>query len=265
MNHAKRFFNKIFITLLSACLFLSFCGFSYSRNLNTQFTEADYEIPSSFTAENFYRMHAHRLIRYYCKRVEAAYRHLIRITRRDNFKGYCAMYVNNLLVYYGINSEYVKGDANVLYSKYSSKSYTDNGYFIEAISAKDYTLREALLLYTQAGSPSENILVIFSKGATEKGKEFGHVFYVNCIIGNTVVFSESAPSVFETVTVPEGAPLVCSIDEVCEKYANYKFEGLIHFTSLSEPPAYIEYWHEKNCKYTFLRSAAFHVCALRQY
>lgn len=201
------------------------------------------------SADSFSALYKLGLIRFYKKQISSAYESLLQSTHRDDFKGYCAMYANNLLVYFGINKTYIKGNANSLYSIYSPKSVTDNGFFVEEFPAKKYSLKEALSLFSCFEAPQEKFLVIFSQGATEKGKEFGHVFYVNGIIGDTVVFSESSPSFFSKNTVPEGEPLILTIDEVCEKYAYNKFEGIIHFSSLSEPPSFTDFWRGKTCRY----------------
>lgn len=243
--------KKLFAILVCVSLLFVFCAFSHDNLSGNSAAEREpLEIPSSFSSENFSLLYKRSLIRFYCKQIRIAYHNLLLITRRDNFRGYCAMYVNNLLVYYGVNRDYIKGNANVLFSLYSGKSYTDSGYFIESISAKDYSLHEALSLFSMSESPEEMILVVFSKGATEKGKEFGHVFFVNAIIGDTVIFSESSPSIFEDGTVPDGCPLILSIDQVCDKYAYYKFEGIIHFSSFSEPPLYANFWKNKACHFS---------------
>lgn len=241
---------KITVLFLSFVLFLSCFGFSYANEPDNERNDIDISFFSSPTSESFNLIYYNSLKKYYFDQIEKAYRHLLISARRENFRGYCAMYVNNLLVYFGINKTYIKGNANTLFSLYSSKSYTDNGYFIEAISAKEHSLKEALSMISETNAPAEKIMVLFSKGATEKGKEFGHVFYVNAIINDEVIFSESSPSIFPDRTVSDGKPMALSIKEVCEKYEYYKFEGIICFTSISEHPSYTELWNKMRCCYT---------------
>lgn len=234
---------------------ISLLFFQASSAETALFYDEENSVSATFSASDFARLYKLSLVDFYRGQISKAYKTLLRNTRRENFRGYCAMYVNNLLVYYGVNDTYIKGNANTLFSLYSKKSYTDTGYFIESVSAKEYTLKEALTLYA-TDSPTEIILVVFSKGATEKGKEFGHVFYVNAIIGDTVVFSESAPFAIDNEIIPEGSPIVCSIDQICEKYKYYKFEGILHFVSLSEPPFFLSHWRDIKCRHMLSRSFA---------
>lgn len=242
---------KTSLTLFFVCImFLAFgpgsvFAVSSDNDLDREIIQNDFSV----SRDKFTSFYENSLIRFYFKQVDKAYRDLLISTRRDNFRGYCAMYVNNLLVYFGINHNYIKGNANTLYSQYSAMSYTDNGYFIESISAKEHTLKESLALLSDPECPVEKILVIFSKGATEKGKEFGHVFYVNALIEDTVVFSESSPSIFPDRTVPDGKPMALTIDDICNKYDYYKFEGIIYFSSISEEPSYSDYWYNASCRY----------------
>ena len=249
--------KQFMICIIVVALIL--CFFPYCSQAENEMTSPEKTIDlsqNSVSAESFSEFYHYALSHFYAKQITKAYNALLYQTRRDNFRGYCAMYVNNLLVYFGINHAYIKGNANVLFSLYDAKSYTDNGYFIETLSAKEYTLSDALLALSASESPIENILVVFSKGATEKGREFGHVFYVNAIIGNQVIFSESSPFVLSDDTViQDGKPIIMSINQVCNKYEFYKFEGTIHFTSLSMPHSFTEFWYGARCNYSPLQAS----------
>lgn len=247
--HHQRVLKKHIALLLAVMLICTYGVFADDENTNSSGISSYDSLDLALSPVDFSSLYKLSLERFYAKQIETAYQALLKTTNREDFRGYCAMYVNNLLVYFGINSSYIKGNANLLYSLYSAKSYTDNGFFVEDYSAKNYSLKDALSLFTDSDTPEERILVIFSKGATEKGKEFGHVFYVNAILGDKVIFSESSPSIFTDRVVQDGKPLILTVDEVCEKYAYYKFEGVIQFTSFSEPSSFIHHLRERDCRY----------------
>lgn len=169
--------------------------------------------------------------------VREAYAAVLKAANRKDFKGYCAMYVNRLLVHFGINVEYIKGDANRLYGIYSHMEETDGGYKIKLYPARQYSLEEALGTILAENDQPRHIMAVFSKGVTEKGQEFGHVVYINCIANGQVVYSESSPyRVDNTTVVEQGEPLVCSVGEFAERYRYYKADGVVWFVKEGEIP-----------------------------
>lgn len=154
---------------------------------------------------------------------------------RSSFSGYCGKYVNNMLVYYGINTRYIGGDGNDAFNNYAYAKGTSGGYRIEIYSRRYYTLQEALETLSRRSCISRNILVGFSRGRSSKGRKFGHAVYIDSIIDGKIYFSESYDvEIQEDVIIPEGTVFVWDIDTFCEYYAVCKLDGLIHFL---DPPA----------------------------
>ena len=215
--------------------------------------------PAAFSAAGYRALTLHRLERLYSTDIREAYRAVLKSTNRENFRGYCAMYVNNLLVYYGINRSYIKGNANVLYGIYSRKQETDGGYTVEATPMRSSNMEEILLSLSADGTPREFYLLAFSKGQTEKGKEFGHSVFINVVIGDTVVYSESAPVQHGDVYIQDGDPVVCSVAELVNRYRYCKPDGIVHFVPQSGETRLSAYFHALPAGMkSKLRSRTFH-------
>lgn len=146
----------------------------------------------------------------------------------ESLNGFCGKMASHQLMHMGINTGLLTNDGNKLFDMYSQMKMTSGGYYINAYSAKEFSLLEALNNISQNGTKDVyNILIGFEWTNTEAGKEFGHACVINAILNGKVYFVESF---YTQLGGEEGNVTVCSIEEFVNIFADWTiYEGAIHF------------------------------------
>lgn len=149
-------------------------------------------------------------------------------TQMESLNGFCGKMTSHQLWHMGINTDLLTNDGNKQYDMYAEMGMTSGGYYINAYSAKEYSLVEALNNITQNGTKDVyNILVGFEWTNTEAGNIYGHACVINAILNGQVYFVESF---YTRLGGEEGNVVVCSIEEFANIFADWTiYEGLIHF------------------------------------
>ena len=149
---------------------------------------------------------------------------------KRSFHGTCGLMVSHQLYNLGINKRCIVFDGNDHYDYYSSIQRTTGGYYINAYSSSEYSLYGALMAVTDEGTRDvQNVLVGFQWTNTEAGAKYGHVMFINGIVGGTVYFVESFDC---SLGGAEGTVISCSIQEFAKYYDRWtRFEGIVHFGS----------------------------------
>lgn len=161
-------------------------------------------------------------------RVVDTYRAALERAELETFAGWCAKSVNNHLMVLGINTRYIPCNGNAEWESYAYRQMTSGGYPIRTYAATDYTLKKALRAAAQSDHTS-NIMVCFQEGRTNKGKRYGHTFYIHTILDGMVYFAESFRTDWPFGTIEEGNLIKVSIEDLCSYYDICGFEGLVQF------------------------------------
>lgn len=153
---------------------------------------------------------------------------------KKSFKGYCGAYINQLMMVYGINTKYVKGNGNQIFDNYKNLEVTTGGYAIQAYDCKEYTLEEALREIVSQEEIVHNVVIGFTKSPSKSGKKYGHCIFIDTIMGGNVYYSESSKAESSEGGIEAGDPIVRSLEEFVECYQKYKLDGVLYFVLLDE-------------------------------
>ena len=148
-----------------------------------------------------------------------------------SFRGYCGVFVNWHVYVMGINTGFSSANGNQQYDLYAKREYSTGGFRIEAFSARNYTLKQALNAVTNNGTVDVyNLIVGFQRTNTTAGQKYGHAAFVHAILDGKVYYSESYSASINGKYYPEGSPIVLTIDQFCAYYGAWTtFDGVIHF------------------------------------
>lgn len=162
------------------------------------------------------------------KEASQLYRSCLYSSGRSSFRGMCGLSTSYQLWKLGINKYMEVYDGNDQFDAYCNRKSTSGGHSIEAYSAKEYTLGEALNRISRNGTrPVRNILVGFQRTNTAAGRYYGHSCLINAIQDGTVYFTESFDYVLGRA---EGQVVTCTIDQFVDFFDNWTtFEGVIYF------------------------------------
>lgn len=151
--------------------------------------------------------------------------------KRDSFRGYCGAYINSLMMVYGINTEYVKGNGNQIFDNYKKVEVTTGGYTVTAYDCREYTLEEALRELAAQDEIVHDIVIGFtSSPKSEAGKKYGHCVYIDTLMNGMVYYSECYAVKFGEEKIEAGTPLVWTLEEFLDYYKFHKLDGVLHFT-----------------------------------
>ena len=164
------------------------------------------------------------------QQIEETYAAAKKRSRRKSFKGYCGAYVANQLVVLGLNTSYLSANGNNTFEIYQNMENTTGGFHVTAYSAREYTLQEALEAIMRREPVATNILVGFQKGTSKAGKKYGHVLFIHGVRNGKVFYSDSCARTVDGVKYKEGEPIECSLASFVGLYANYKLDGVVHFS-----------------------------------
>lgn len=156
------------------------------------------------------------------------------VSGRKSFKGYCGAYINQLMMAYGLNTEYVKGNGNQIFDNYKNLDVSTGGYSIFAYDCREYTLEEALLDISARNEIAHNVVIGFTRSPSEAGKKYGHCVYIDTIMHGVVYYSESFNARIDGERVEAGEPIVRTIEEFLDYYKKYKLDGVLYFTMFPE-------------------------------
>lgn len=165
------------------------------------------------------------------QQITDTYAQALRSSNRYSFRGYCGAFVNWHVRLLGITAEVNTANGNQQYDFYAKQTVTSGGFKVEALSAKQYTMKEALNLLSGNGTVSVyNLIAGFQYTNTTAGQKYGHAVFIHAVINGMVYFSESYSTNFLGTYYPEGTPIVCTIDQFCKYYGGWTtYEGMIHF------------------------------------
>lgn len=148
---------------------------------------------------------------------------------KESFHGLCGTMVAYQLRKMGVTRYAEVCNGNQIYDHFARKDMTSGGYYVNAYSAQEYTLEQALNEISRYGTRDvRNILVGFQWTNTEAGSAFGHCCVINGILDGTVYFVES----FHTsLGGAEGSVIRCSIPQFAKFYGDWTgFEGCVYFS-----------------------------------
>lgn len=165
------------------------------------------------------------------ERIWEMYETALEQSGRESFRGYCGAYINNLMVAYGINTEYVKGNGNQIFDNYKRLEVSTGGYTITAYDCREYTLEEALEEIAAADEIAHNIVIGFTRSPkSEAGKKYGHCVYIDTLMNGMVYYSECYAVKFGEETIEAGTPIVCTVEEFLDYYRKHTLDGVLYFT-----------------------------------
>ena len=152
-------------------------------------------------------------------------------SNRYSFRGYCGAFVNWHVYLLGITTTVSTANGNQQYDIYAKQTVTSGGFAVEALSAQQYSMKEALNVLTENGTVNVyNLIAGFQRTNTTAGRKYGHAVFIHAVIDGMVYFSESYSTNFLGTYYPEGTPIVCTIEQFCKYYGGWTtYEGMIHF------------------------------------
>lgn len=177
------------------------------------------------------------------KQIRTLYSKCLRGSGRPSFHGYCGSLVSWQLYYMGVDRSRHGGNGNELFDYYKDRTVTCGGYKVKAYPATEYSMRMALDAITANGTmDAYNIMLGFQKTNTAAGQKYGHALLIHAILGDTVYFMESFDCAAPGSRVPQGKPVVCTVEEFLEFYEDWTtFEGAILFGLKAFTPLCEEY------------------------
>ncbi len=153
-------------------------------------------------------------------------------TGKDSFAGLCGTYTGLQVYFKGITTSIVLHNGNMGYDIYAGQDVTSGGYRVRAYPAAKGDLGQILNEITDYGTKDVyNLLVGWQTTPTEAGQLYGHSMFIHAIVDGDVYFMESNPRSVAGNYYPEGAVIVCTLNEFSTYYGNcgYTFEGVIYF------------------------------------
>lgn len=165
------------------------------------------------------------------QQIRNAYKQSLRASGKSSFHGYCGAMVSWQTYCLGIDKQVYYCNGNDQYDMYNDMEKTTGGYSIDAYSAKNYTLQQALKTITNNGTRDAfNLIVCFQKTSTQAGQIYGHALFVHAILDGMVYYSESYNATVNGTYYAEGAPIICTIEQFAAYYDRWTvFEGVINF------------------------------------
>lgn len=167
-----------------------------------------------------------------CTQLRSLYRQVQYRSGYRNLRGLCGLMTSYQLHILGIDETLQMYNGNQQYDAYKNLALTTGGFRVDAYSAKEYNMEEALATATHNGTrDAYNILLGFQWTNTEAGAYYGHANMVHTIQDGTVFFMEGYNSMFGG---PAGTPIVCTIPELVDFYDDWtSLEGVIVFGNKS--------------------------------
>ena len=160
------------------------------------------------------------------------YQDILVRTEKESLSGFCATLVSWEMFLSGVSGEFIRGDGKDQFDNYKDMEKTAGGYYVLALSAENYTLKEALMTITQNGTKDVGrVLIGFEKTRSPEGALYGHTVFIGGIIDGNVYYVESNAYTVAGVEYPEGTPIVCTIDQFVYEYSGWTtFEGAVEFS-----------------------------------
>lgn len=165
------------------------------------------------------------------QQITTLYKKALKKSGLYSFHGWCGAMVDWQVLLLGITAKMEGNNGKDEFDHFKNEDYSSGGYRINAYSAKQYDLAEALNAITDNGTEDAyNILVGFQRTNTTAGRKYGHVVFIHAILNGKVYFSESFSTRFAGTYYDEGEPIVCTIKEFAKYYNSWTtLDGVIHF------------------------------------
>lgn len=147
-----------------------------------------------------------------------------------SFVGLCGSAVGAQTFTLGIDTIRQASDGKDQFDNYAKLTKTTGGYRVCSYPSSQYTLRSAMDAITNDGAwDVYNLVVGFQKSNTAAGELFGHCVFVYAVLDGMVYFAESFGVSMQGKYVPEGQPIICSIDQFCDFYDRWtQFDGIAY-------------------------------------
>ena len=148
----------------------------------------------------------------------------------ESFKGYCGKLAAHQLYHLGVTRYAEIRNGKDHYDYHVDQQVSSGGYYVNAYSAQEYTLEEALNAVSDYGTRDVyNILLGFQWTNTEAGGLYGHAGVITGIEDGKVYMTEGY---WTPLAGDEGNLICCTIPELAAFYDSWTvFEGLIHFSN----------------------------------
>lgn len=162
------------------------------------------------------------------EKTRAIYQKCLESAGLETFQGYCGKLAGYQLYHLGVTRYAEIRNGKDHYDYHASRGISSGGYYINAYSAEDYTLEEALNALTDNGNRNVyNILLGFEWTNTEAGGTYGHAAVITGIENGIVYMVEG----YYTSLGGEAGNLIrCTISQLAAFFDSWTiFEGLIHF------------------------------------
>lgn len=145
------------------------------------------------------------------------YSKALRMSAMPSFNGYCAACVAYQVMAIGISREYIAGNGNDAFARYSAISRSSGGWLTKSYPAALYSMRQVLLSQNTSGYGSAYYPIVlgFDRGtASQAGQKYGHTMLIYAVRAGTVYFTDS--------TMPELSDNIYSlpIDDFCLRYSD---------------------------------------------
>ena len=162
------------------------------------------------------------------EQIRSMYSRVQRTTGQRDLSKLCGTKVGYELYYLGITSSPLILDGRDQFDAYKDKEFTSGGHRVQAYSAYEYSLREALYAVTNGGTKDVyNILIGFNWTNSTAGRRYGHAVVIHAILDGVMYFSEGFNTAHDNGV---GTPSVCTIDAFTADYGRWSsFEGLVWF------------------------------------
>lgn len=160
--------------------------------------------------------------------ISSTYGKILSATGTEDMAGYCGLMSSYQLYFLGVDKYMNAHNGKDEFDAYKDLTVTTGGHRVNAYSAEEYTLEQALNAITNNGTRNAyNILLGFHSTTTEEGSLYGHASVIHAIIDGTVYFMENFDS---SIGGAEGTPIKCSIESIAQFYSGWtSFEGAVEF------------------------------------
>lgn len=160
--------------------------------------------------------------------ISSTYGKILSATGTEDMAGYCGLMSSYQLYFLGVDKYMNAHNGKDEFDAYKDLTVTTGGHRVNAYSAQEYTLEQALNAITHNGTRNAyNILLGFHSTTTEEGSLYGHASVIHAIIDGTVYFMENFDS---AIGGAEGTPIKCSIARIAQFYSDWtSFEGAVEF------------------------------------
>lgn len=191
------------------------------------------------------------------------YAKALALSGMKSFNGYCAACVAYQGMAHGIHTQYISGNGNQAFERYSSITRTGGGWLTKSYGASEYSIKQVLTMQNTDGYSGSYYPIVlgFNKGtASAAGQRYGHAMMIYAVRAGMVYFTDSTEPVLEDNIYS------MSIDDFCTRYSDkadtpeeeFVYDGAIVFYKNAPDGASVT---TKSEQYTLWESATFDFAA----